>query len=174
MRSSPALLLGLVAVPVRDAGAAHRLNAKPSPLTRAAPAAATRAASGGLARAACALRGGGESFFGDLYDFSDQAGSAAVRPRRASAPRGQRPSLGLPAGLLWFAVKSLSLIAVAGSGVFVGRSTARARSRGVRNGFERGGVAAPGKNNDASSHRRTARRPCTRRASRSSRRGCTA
>ena len=35
MRSSPALLLGLVAVPVRDAGAAHRLNAKPSPLTRA-------------------------------------------------------------------------------------------------------------------------------------------
>ena len=170
MRSTPALLLGLVAV--RDAGADLRNNAKPSPL-RAAPAAATRAASGGLARAACALRGGGESFFGDLYDFSDQAGSAAARPRRASAPRGQRPSLGLPAGLLWFAVKSLSLIAVAGSGVFVGRSTARARSRGVRNGFERGGVAAPGKNNDASSHRRTARRPCTRRASRSSRRGCT-
>lgn len=124
MRSTPALLLGLVAVPVRDAGAAHRLNAKPSPL-RVAPAAATRAASGGLARAACALRGGGESFFGDLYDFSDQAGSAAARPRRASAPRGARPSLGLPAGLLWFAVKSLSLIAVAGSGVFVGRSTAR-------------------------------------------------
>ena len=172
MRSTPALLLGLVAVPVRDAGAAHRLNAKPSPL-RVAPAAATRAASGGLARAACALRGGGESFFGDLYDFSDQAGSAAARPRRASAPRGARPSLGLPAGLLWFAVKSLSLIAVAGSGVFVGRSTARARSRGVRNGFERGRVAAPGKKNDASSHRRTARRPCTRRASRSSRRGCT-
>ena len=46
MRSTPALLLGLVAVPVRDAGAAHRLNAKPSPLTRAAPAAATPAPDG--------------------------------------------------------------------------------------------------------------------------------
>ena len=107
-----------------------RLSAGPAALRRRATPAPAPAACGALAVAARRLRGGDASFFGDLYDFSEEALKAApakAAPRAAARVTPRSPSIKLPAGV-WFVLKSVSLLAVAASGVFVGRSSARARA----------------------------------------------
>ena len=107
-----------------------RLSAGPAALRRRATPASAPAACGALVVAARRLRGGDASFFGDLYDFSEEALKAApakATPRAAARVTPRSPSINLPAGV-WFVLKSVSLLAVAASGVFVGRSSARARA----------------------------------------------
>ena len=108
----------------------------------ARPAALARRSAPSAAKplgAALRARGGAESFFGDLLEGADAPAYSPPPPaeeREERAPRSLRlPRVSVPAGALpagaWLVLRSASLVAAAASGVFVGRSTAQVRIRGV-------------------------------------------
>lgn len=107
--------------------------ARPAALARRSAPSAAKPLS-----AALRARGGAESFFGDLLEGADAPAYAPppAEEREERAPRSLRlPRVSVPAGALpagaWLVLRSASLVAAAASGVFVGRSTAQVRIRGV-------------------------------------------